>query len=258
MKIKFIGTGSGKTSLKRFHSSFLILSNDFNLLVDAGDGISRALLKQNISPGQIDGILFSHLHPDHFSGIGALLVQMKLMKREKPLKIFSHDSLIPVVKDFIFSSYLFEERMDFEIKYCGFNSEEETIINDDIKFIAKQNSHLDKYVEYDKEKILSFSCSSFLFSLNNKIVCYTGDVGKKEDLNLFKGQNISILISESTHIHKEAFPEIYEELKPAKLIMTHIPDEEEEGLLAWKSSLSDEIRDNFIIASDGMTISIQE
>ena len=258
MKIRFIGTGSGKTSLKRFHSSFLILSNDFNLLVDAGDGTSKALLKQNISPGQIDGILFSHLHPDHFSGIGTLLVQMKLMKREKLLKIYLHDSLIPVVKNFIFSSYLFEERMDFEIKYCGFNGDEETIVNDDIKFIARQNSHLDQYLKYDKEKILSFSCSSFLFNLNNKIICYTGDVGKKEDLNLFKGNDISILISESTHIDKVAFSEIFEELKPAKLIMTHIPDEQEEELLAWKSSLSDEIRDNIIIASDGMTISTRE
>jgi ribonuclease Z len=258
VKIRFIGTGSGKTSLKRFHSSFLISSNNFNLLVDAGDGISKALLKQNISPDHIDGILFSHLHPDHFSGIGTLLVQMKLIKREKPLKIFLHDSLIPVVKNFIFASYLFEERMDFKIMYCGFSEDKDIVVDSEIKIIAKQNSHLDPYLKYDKENVLSFSCSSFLFNLNNNIVCYTGDVGRREDLDLFKGHNISILITECTHIKEEAFYEIYEELKPGQLIITHISDEDESALITWKSSLSDEIGDNFVIASDGMTISIGE
>ncbi|MEO8398834.1 MAG: MBL fold metallo-hydrolase, partial [Ignavibacteriaceae bacterium] len=75
-KIKFIGTGSGKTSLKRFHSSFLILNESYNLLVDTGDGISKALLLQNINYNSIDGILISHLHPDHYTGLPLLLVQM--------------------------------------------------------------------------------------------------------------------------------------------------------------------------------------
>ena len=86
--IVFIGTSSAKTSLKRFHSSLLVKSHSFNLLIDCGDGISRALLSQDISLDLIDGILFSHLHPDHSAGFASLIVQMKQLKRKKNLKIF--------------------------------------------------------------------------------------------------------------------------------------------------------------------------
>ena len=89
MKIKFIGTGSGKTSLNQFHSSLLLISKNYNLLVDAGDGISRALLFNEIEFNIIDGILLTHLHPDHFSGLATLIVQMKMMKRKNSLDIFN-------------------------------------------------------------------------------------------------------------------------------------------------------------------------
>ena len=67
-ELKFIGTGSGKTSLNRFHSSFFIKTSNYNLLIDAGDGESKALLSQGIDFNTIDGILFTHLHPDHYTG----------------------------------------------------------------------------------------------------------------------------------------------------------------------------------------------
>ena len=91
--IVFVGTSSGKTSLKRFHSSLLVKSHSFNLLIDCGDGTSKALLSQGISIDLIDGILFSHLHPDHSAGFPSLIVQMKQLKRVKKLKIFCHKNL---------------------------------------------------------------------------------------------------------------------------------------------------------------------
>ena len=194
MEIKFIGTGSGKTSLKRFHSSFIILSQNFNLLVDAGDGISKALLKAKISVDQIDGILFSHLHPDHFSGFAGLIVQMKLISRKNPLMVFVHEKLSDIAQNFLYTSYLFKERMDFEIRYEEFKHEEKVEINEDINFLSKQNSHLDQYVKYDKEKRLNFICSSFLFELKNKNVVYTGDIGSSNDLYLFEDRKIQTMI----------------------------------------------------------------
>lgn len=257
MEIKFIGTGSGKTSLKRFHSSLLIYSDNFNLLIDAGDGISKALLLQNILFNSIDGILFSHLHPDHFSGIAALLVQMKLVNRKNELKILAHTSLIPVIKNFIFSSYLFEERMDFKITYCGFDNKKGIRLSDGIEFMAEQNTHLDPYLKYDEENKLSFSCSSFLFKLNNENVFYTGDVGNSKDLLLFNEHPVSIMIAECTHIKTGDLESAHRIPGLKKIILTHIPDEAEQQLISWKNSLSDEISDYFYIASDGMTIQIE-
>jgi ribonuclease Z len=87
VNIIFLGTGSGKTSLKRHHSSLLISSQKHNLLVDCGDGISSALIKQNISFCSIGAILISHMHADHYSGLASLITQMKLVGRKETLTI---------------------------------------------------------------------------------------------------------------------------------------------------------------------------
>jgi len=157
LEIKFIGTGSGKTSVKRFHSSFIIKSKDYNLLVDAGDGISKALLSQNISYNSINGILISHLHPDHFSGLSALIMQMKITERKNILDIFIHETLVETVKDFIYKSYIFKEKMNFTINYIPFDNDTSYIVANDLAFIAKQNTHLDPYMIFDSSGILSFS-----------------------------------------------------------------------------------------------------
>ncbi|OQY73636.1 MAG: hypothetical protein B6D45_07865, partial [Ignavibacteriales bacterium UTCHB3] len=89
VKIIFTGTGSGRSSLNRFHSSFLIRSDSYNLLVDAGDGISRALLRLGIDFNEIDGVFITHLHPDHYSGFPSLILQMKMSSRRMPLELYT-------------------------------------------------------------------------------------------------------------------------------------------------------------------------
>ena len=129
MKIKFLGTGSGKTSLNRYHSSFLLSSSNHNLLVDCGDGISKAILKQNINFNSIDSILISHFHADHFSGLPSLITQMKLTSRKNDLTIYVQLSEKDFLEDFIFHSYLFKERMAFNFNIVSFDEEKEILCN---------------------------------------------------------------------------------------------------------------------------------
>ena len=75
MNIVFIGTSSGRTSLSRFHSSLFFEHPKFGLLIDAGDGISKALLSAGKNQNDIDIILFTHFHADHFGGIAGLVTQ---------------------------------------------------------------------------------------------------------------------------------------------------------------------------------------
>ena len=219
--IKFIGTGSGKTSLKRFHSSFLISTVDYNLLVDAGDGVSKALLAQKVDYDSINGILFSHLHPDHYTGLAALIVQMKMQNREKKLDIYAYKNLSPTLESFLINSYLFPERMGFEIIYRQFDDDRKFIVSDDIQIHPRQNSHLKEASNLEKYKDKSFSCSSFLFNVNSNTVHYTGDIGCAEDLLLFKEFDTSYLITEITHIQfDELTGFIDKEISPEKIIIT--------------------------------------
>ncbi len=224
LKLVFIGTGSAIESLNRFHSSFLIKSNSYNLLIDAGDCASKALLSQKIEYGSIDGIIFTHFHPDHFSGFGGLIVQMEFLQRKKPLQIFTHYKLIPFVKDFLHLSYLFEKKISFEIEFIGFKNEEKLKVNDEIIITSKNNTHIDAYKKYVDKNKNYFSSSSFLFNLKNKKLFYTGDIGSKDDLLLFSEEKIDFLITEITHITADDIIEAVKILQPKNLYLTHISE----------------------------------
>ena len=228
MKIKFLGTGSGKTSLNRYHSSFLISSSKYNLLVDCGDGISKAILAQNIDFNSIDSILISHFHPDHFSGLPSLITQMKLSSRKNELKIFVHSSEKDFLEDFIFHSYIFKERINFELSIIPFDEEKEIKLFKDFNFTSKLNSHLDKYRKYNHEKKLGFVSLSFLFKDDENSCIYSGDVGNENDLYLFN-QKVDWFITETSHIKFENVLDLLEKLDPAKIILTHIGDDFEKS-----------------------------
>ncbi|UCH66826.1 MAG: MBL fold metallo-hydrolase [Ignavibacterium sp.] len=256
-EIIFIGTGSGKTSLSRFHSSFLISTSRYNLLVDAGDGVSKALLSQGIDCTKIDGILFTHLHPDHYTGIAALIVQMKMYNRKDQLDIFVNSELVDVIKNFLINSYLFPERMEFSISYNQLNDNNQFKINDEINVLPRQNTHLTPISELPEYKRHSFSCSSFLLGVEDKHIHYTGDIGNKDDLLLFREFNPDFLITEITHINlSDILDSLDEDNLAEKIFFTHISDEDGERIEEFLTCLPDNLVKKFVIAQDGLKIPI--
>lgn len=251
MNIRFIGTGSGRITPDRFHSSVMISVSEYNLLVDTGDSISRALISQNIPYHSIHGILISHLHPDHFSGFASLIVQMQMFDRKEPLYVFIHNTLIGKLKDFLTLSYIFTERMNFPVYVMGFDFDSETMITPELTFLSKKNSHLKEYEKYNST--LSYACSSFLFRSKGKYVFYSGDIGSPDDLFLFQGNKIDIFITETAHISAESILSVWEKLKPGKVILTHINNEDIDGL---RMNLEKPFKEFIIIAEDGFTISV--
>ena len=256
MEITFIGTGSGKASLKREHSSFLISSKTFNLLIDAGDGISKAFLKAGIDFNSVHGIILTHLHPDHYTGLAALIVQMKMYKRTEPLTIFVHEELIDVIENYLINSYLFPERLGFKINYEPFTIKESFSINDEIEILADQNSHLTELTEYADYSNISFACLSFLFKVEEKWIHYTGDVGSIDDLYIFEDMKTNIFITETTHILLEEILIAAEKINPSKIILTHITEEDESKLNFDLKQLPEDVRKKTIIATDGLKIKL--
>jgi len=253
----FIGTSSGKTSVNRFHSSFLISTSNYNLLIDAGDGISKALLTQQVSYDVIDGILFSHLHPDHYTGLATLIVQMKMIERKKTLDVFINSELADVIRNFLIQSYLFPEKIGFAIEYHPLTDNVKFKINDDISFIPRQNSHLSSVSKLEDYKSRSFSSNSFLLRVDDKNIHYTSDVGEKDDLQLFKDKTIDCLISEVTHINPEDIITAFDKsVLPGQIIFTHISDDDLISLQKFILELPESLKKKIIIASDGLKVKL--
>ena len=257
MKITFIGTSSGKATLNRNHSSLLFSSGKYNLLVDAGDGISRTLISNGINFNSLNGILFTHLHPDHFSGFPALIVQMKLMNRKEALVIFMHESLRTTVEDFLLRSYLLPERMGFEILYKTFRDNERSVISESFSFLARKNSHLSNLEKF-KTKYLSLSLfsASFLFEIGNKKVLYTSDIGSEKDLFLFDEAIPDIFISEATHISPTTILDNIISLNPVTIYLTHYSDDDTLAISEILATLPPEYKKRVLLAEDCLSFEI--
>jgi ribonuclease Z len=255
LKIHFIGTGSAKTSLINYHTSLLISSDKYNLLIDTGDGISRALLQSSIDFNSIDGILLTHLHPDHFSGLASLLVQMKICKRKNPLTIFTYLELKKPVEDFIYQSYLFYERMDFKITYKTYIQNDKIEVSENFAFISRKNSHLDQYEQHDIEHKLSFYSGSFIFICEGVNIFFTGDVGSEKDLLIFNDHLIDILISEVSHLNFQSLIEFKFNHKSTKIFLVHLDEMSRESLRLTIKNHNEELVRGFTIADEGLIVS---
>ena len=255
MKITFIGTSSGKTSLNRYHSSLLFTLENYNLLIDTGDGISRALINSKINFNYINGILFTHLHPDHFSGLPSLIVQMKMMNRKENLEIFIHQSLLKVVKEFLISSYLLPERMSFKIEFKTFDDNKKIKVSEDFYFTARKNTHLNKLEKYQSEyPQLSLYSASFLFEAEHKKIIYTSDIGSEEDLLLFNEIKSELFIDEITHISIQSLLKKVKILQPRLIYLTHYSDEEIPYINEILANLTNSLKEKVILALDSLSI----
>ena len=256
MEIKFIGTGSGKATLKRYHSSFLINAETYNLLVDTGDGISRALINQKVPFNDINGILLSHLHPDHYSGLPSLIVQMKMNERKSSLDIICQESYTDFLNELLYQSYLFEENLGFKLNFKPFEQKEIFDVSKELSIEARENSHLERNRKFDLSKRLSFSCCSFFMKVKEKNILFTGDIGEYQDLFLFGDKKADIMISEITHITVEELHEAFSRIKPGRLFLTHLGDEEEEKVLKLSYNLPVKERRKVVAAFDGLSVKI--
>ena len=257
MKIIFLGTSSGKTSANRFHSSLVLSFKDYNLLVDSGEGTSRALINCKIDFNSIDGILLTHLHPDHFAGLPGLITQMKMHQRKKSLQIFSHNSLKSTIENFLINSYVLPERMKFKIEYITFNEIEKIRITEKFGFSGRKNSHLSKLENYKSVyPSLNLFSGSFLFEIEGKKIVYTSDVGSEADLLIFDDVAPDIFITEVNHISPQSALNICLNSAYTKILLTHYSDEDFPNISEILASLPNSTRERIIVAQDRQIIEI--
>jgi ribonuclease BN (tRNA processing enzyme) len=66
---------------------FLCRSDRINFLIDCGATVLPALKRNKIDPGNIDIIVITHFHGDHYGGLPFLLLEASTSGRKKPLII---------------------------------------------------------------------------------------------------------------------------------------------------------------------------
>ena len=69
LQVTFIGTSASVPSAARGTSATLVARGGARWLIDCGEGTQRQLLRSGLGLTDVDAILLTHLHGDHFLGL---------------------------------------------------------------------------------------------------------------------------------------------------------------------------------------------
>jgi ribonuclease BN (tRNA processing enzyme) len=87
MQLRFVGCGDAFGSGGRQNTCFHVTGESVNFLIDCGASSLPALKRQGIVRDDIDLILITHFHGDHFAGLPFLLLDAQFARRTRPLVI---------------------------------------------------------------------------------------------------------------------------------------------------------------------------
>lgn len=97
LKVTLLGTGGMMPLKDRALASAMVSVNGRQVLIDCGEGTQVQIRACSLGFKAIDGVLITHFHGDHVSGLPGLLLSMGNSGREAPLMIAGPSGLRHVV-----------------------------------------------------------------------------------------------------------------------------------------------------------------
>lgn len=218
-----LGSGDAFGSGGKNQTSFYVKTPEVNILIDCGATILSSLKSNNLSTNDIDVIILTHFHGDHYAGVPFLLLDAaKIGKRKSKLKIISPADGEWKIKQL------------FNLLYPG----SEEIFNElDIEFV-----YFDKYetVKDDKYSVTAFPAihsehvfpHSLKINIGEKSLGFSGDTAWTEDL-IEVAKNTDLFICECNfystenegHLHYKLLEEKKSLFKTNRLMLTHLGSE---------------------------------
>ena len=87
LNVTMVGTAASVPTAARGMAATLIARGGERVLVDCGEGTQRQLLRSGLGLVDLDLVLVTHLHADHFLGLPGMLKTFGLRGRDRPLRL---------------------------------------------------------------------------------------------------------------------------------------------------------------------------
>lgn len=100
MEIVFLGTSASWPTVDRNVAAVAVKRGSEILLFDCGEGTQRQFQRSGLSYMQVNKILVTHLHADHYLGIPGLVQTMRLNERREPLLLYGPPGFKELMWDF--------------------------------------------------------------------------------------------------------------------------------------------------------------
>jgi ribonuclease Z len=85
--ITFLGTGSGIPTLQRNLACVALQREGELFLLDCGEAAQIGVRRAGLGWGRLAGILISHMHGDHVTGLPGIMMSLQMSGREAPLTL---------------------------------------------------------------------------------------------------------------------------------------------------------------------------
>lgn len=254
MKVTFLGTGtstgipligsghpvcqSTNKKDKRLRSSVLVEWDKSSFVIDTGPDFRQQMLKSNCQ--RIDGVLYTHEHSDHTSGIDDLRA---FCFKQGEIPIYAHKRVIHDLKNRF--SYIFDE----EKKYPGAPLLKPIeVIEDENFLISNLNITPINYLHADLQ-VYGFRFRDFAYLTDLKTID-PKEINKLKDLKVLVLNCIRIEPHYS-HLNLDEALKLIELIKPKITYLTHIS-----YLLGFHNDVQQKLPDSVFLSYDGLKISL--
>lgn len=241
MLVQCLGSGDAFGSGGRMNTCFLVKTTSTGILLDCGASALIGLKKAGFTGADIDAIIITHLHGDHFGGLAFVICEIIAMRyRSKPLTIIGPERT--------------EEKTRVVLE-CFFPGVE---IKPDSGVIFKQYEPAIPLV-FDSFQLTSFPAvhapatnpHSIRLQVGHTVIAYSGDT-EWSDALIAASMNADLFICEASTWNKEVNQHLsvktilaqLHRLQAKRIVLTHLGEE----------ALNHISEIPFTIATDGMIL----
>ena len=254
MKVTFLGTGTSTgipligsnhpvcLSLnkkdKRLRSSILIQWNNCSYVVDTGPDFRQQMLREGCN--RIDGVLYTHEHSDHTSGIDDLRA---FCFKQGEIPIYAHSRVIQSLNNRF--EYIFNDKK----KYSGAPLLKPIEVFENLDF---------KISKLTVTPISYFHASLQVYGYRLNNFAYLTDLKTIDDRELKKLENLDILVlncirieKHYSHLNLQEALDLITKIKPKKTYLTHISH-----LLGFHDDVEKKLPNEVHLSYDGLVINL--
>ena len=251
-KITFLGTGTSQgipiigsrhpvclsqnLKDKRLRSSVLVQWKNYNYIIDCGPDFRQQMLKNNCR--HIDGIMFTHEHADHTSGLDDI---RPYFFRQGDIPIYGTQRVVENL------NHRFGYILNSQNKYPGAPTVKVQIISKNNNFSIGNQIVTPVEVMHNSLSVMGYRIGGFSYLTDVKYI-------NADQMEKVKNSEVLVLNAlriepHPTHLNLEEALSLVEELKPKKAYFTHISH-----LLGFHDEVSKKLPKNVHLAYDNLQI----
>jgi ribonuclease Z len=130
--VTILGNNSALPAYDRHPTAQVVTLDQFQFLVDCGEGTQMQLARYKIRRSRINHIFISHLHGDHYFGLPGLITSMGLLGRDTDLHIFAPLQLKAIIDAMLLAA---DTQLSYNLYFHALDKE--GILVDDPKFTVE-------------------------------------------------------------------------------------------------------------------------